>query len=67
MQREYLTEREVSKVTGRAISTLRNDRQKGNGFPFVKWGRFIRYRKKDVLDFMEAQKVIPENEDIQHG
>ena len=62
MEKEYLTEREVSTLTGRALSTLRNDRQTGTGFPFVKWGkRFIRYRKKDVMEFMETRKVIPEN------
>ncbi|HUV59419.1 MAG TPA: helix-turn-helix domain-containing protein [Desulfatiglandales bacterium] len=62
MQKQYLTEREVSKLTGRALSTLRNDRQNGVGFPYVKWGRFVRYRKQDVIEFMEARKVIPENE-----
>ena len=61
MEREYLTEREVSQLTGRALSTLRNDRQTGNGFPYVKWGRFVRYREKDVIDFMESRKVVPKN------
>lgn len=61
MEKEYLTEREVSQLTGRALSTLRNDRQMGNGFPFVKWGRFVRYNKKDVIEFMESRKVVPEN------
>ena len=61
MQKQYLTEREVSGLTGRALSTLRNDRQAGNGFPYVKWGRFVRYRKQDVIDFMEARKVVPKN------
>lgn len=59
MKKEYLTEREVSKLTGRAISTLRNDRKAGRGFPFIRWGnRWVRYRKKDVLDFMEGHKII---------
>ena len=62
MRKEYLTEREVSKLTGRALSTLRNDRQTGKGFPFVKWDRFVRYRKRDVIEFMEARKIVPENE-----
>lgn len=57
MQKEYLTEREVMEMTGRALSTLRNDRTAGRGFPYVKWGRFIRYRKADVVDFMESKKV----------
>ena len=61
MRREYLTEREISILTGRALSTLRNDRQKGSGFSYVKWGRFVRYRKKDVIEFMESRKVVPEN------
>lgn len=65
MRREYLSEREVSKLTGRALSTLRNDRQKGKGFPFVRWGRFIRYPRKDVIQFMEARKVIPQNGEVQ--
>lgn len=64
MEKEYLTEREVSKLTGRALSTLRNDRQAKKGFPFVKWGRFIRYPRKDVIEFMESRKVIPENRSI---
>lgn len=62
MEREYLSEREVSQLIGRSISTLRNDRANGNGLPFVKWGgRFIRYPRKDLIEFLEARKVIPEN------
>lgn len=57
MTKEYLTEREVVKLTGRALSTLRNDRAAGCGFPYIKWGRFVRYRRKDVIAFMEARKV----------
>jgi predicted DNA-binding transcriptional regulator AlpA len=57
--KEYLTEREVVELTGRALSTLRNDRATGRGFPYVKWGRFVRYRKRDVIAFMESHKVKP--------
>jgi len=60
MKKEYLTEREVSKLTSRALSTLRNDRGAGRGFPYVKWGRFVRYRKRDVMAFMEKHKVRTE-------
>lgn len=68
MEREYLSEKEVSELIGRSISTLRNDRASGNGLPFVKWGeKFIRYRKKDVFDFMESRKVIPKNNGDQNG
>jgi len=64
MEREYLTENQVSQLIGRSISSLRNDRAKSSGLPFVKWGgKFIRYPRKDIIDFMEARKVIPENGD----
>lgn len=43
MTKEYLTEREVAKLTGRALSTLRNDRAAARGFAYIKWGRFVRY------------------------
>ena len=60
MEIEYITEREVVKLTGRALSTLRNDRVARRGFPYVKWGRFVRYRKSDVIAFMEAHKIRTE-------
>jgi len=50
IEREYLTEREVSKITGRALSTLRNDRANMRGLPFIKWGKkFISNKKMVVL------------------
>jgi len=33
---KYITEKEVRDLTGRALSTLRNDRFLGRGFPYVK-------------------------------
>ena len=63
MKREYLTEKQVSQLTGRALSTLRNDRQARRGFPYVKFGRFVRYSRKDVICFMESRKIVPKNGD----
>lgn len=57
LQRKYLTEYEVARLTGRALSTLRNDRVNGRGFPFIRWGRFIRYNRSDVISFMESRKI----------
>jgi hypothetical protein len=34
--KRYITEVEVSKITSRALQTLRNDRHCGRGFPYVK-------------------------------
>ena len=56
----YLTEYEVSEITRRAVNTLRNDRVKSRGFPYIKHGRSVRYNLDDVLQYMENRKVVPE-------
>lgn len=56
----YLTEKEVSELTRRAVQTLRNDRHRSRGFPYVKIGRSVRYNRGDVLRCMEAKKIKPE-------
>ena len=56
----YLTEKEVSELTRRAVQTLRNDRHRSRGFPYVKIGRSVRYNLEDVLGYMEAKKIKPE-------
>ena len=59
----YLTEKEVSSITSRALSTLRNERHMGQGIPYSKVGRSIRYLLTDVLGFMEERKIIPQYQD----
>lgn len=54
---KYLNEVQVSEITGRALQTLRNDRHKGVGFPYVKIGRSVRYSLSDVVSFMDAHKI----------
>jgi predicted DNA-binding transcriptional regulator AlpA len=54
---EYLDEKQVSQLVGRALSTLRNDRHLRRGLPYVKFGRSVRYSKADVIAFMEARKI----------
>ena len=64
ISQEYLTEREVARITGRALSTLRNDRTNRRGIPYIKWGkRFIRYRYSDVMGFMESLKIQTKKEE----
>lgn len=57
----YIDETEVSRIAGRAVSSLRNDRSLGKGIPYVKNGRSVRYSIKDVLEYMEARKVMTRN------
>jgi len=54
---QYVDEVKVSKITGRALPTLRNDRHNRRGIPFIKMGRSVRYALSDVVAFMEARKV----------
>jgi len=54
---QYLTEAEVTKITGRALSTLRNDRFNGRGIPYYKIGRSVRYNLDEVVSFMEDHKI----------
>lgn len=53
----YVNEKQVDAITGRSVYTLRNDRAKNQGIPYVKNGRQVRYSLRDVIAFMEARKV----------
>ncbi len=58
MEQRYLNEYEVSKVTGLALSTLRNDRSGDRKlFPYTKIGRSVRYKEADILEAMESRKI----------
>ena len=53
----YLTEKEVAKITGFALSSLRNQRSIGVGIPYCKVGRSVRYSYEDVIDHLESRKI----------
>lgn len=55
---QYLTEKQTAKLTGRALSTLRNERSKGIGLPYYKIGRSVRYSAKDIVEWMETKKIM---------
>lgn len=54
---KYLTEKDVSEITGIALSTLRNHRSLRKGIPYCKIFRSIRYSASDVQSFMENHKI----------
>jgi hypothetical protein len=57
---QYLTEKQVTELTGRAVQSLRNDRCHSRGFPYIKlFGHQIRYKLSDVLAAMEAHRIVP--------
>ncbi|MCX5829214.1 MAG: DNA-binding protein [Deltaproteobacteria bacterium] len=58
LKKPYLNEVEAAAITGRAVSTLRNERHLRRGLPYLKIGkRSIRYKAADVLSFMEARRI----------
>ncbi|MFC1551791.1 helix-turn-helix transcriptional regulator [Candidatus Latescibacterota bacterium] len=56
-QVKYIKEKEVAEITGRALSTLRNERFLGKGIPYIKIGKSVRYKIDDVINFMESNRV----------
>jgi len=58
--KRYIGEKEVARITGRALPTLRNDRHRRRGIPYVKMGRSVRYNLEDVIDYMESRKILTE-------
>ena len=55
-----LTEYEVSKITRKAVQTLRNERCERRGIPYVKTGRrSVRYLPQDVLEFIKNHRIDP--------
>ena len=57
-QTQYLNEKQVAIITGRALSTLRNERFLGKGMPYIKIGKSVRYKYDDIIEFMESRKII---------
>jgi hypothetical protein len=49
-----LSDRDVARITGRARSTLQKDRVVGDGIPFVRVGRLVRYRPSDVNAYLSG-------------
>jgi len=58
LKKVFLNEKEAAALTGRALSTLRNERHLRRGIPYFKIGRRgVRYKVEDVLSFMEARRI----------
>ncbi len=58
LKKPFLNEVEVAAITGRAVSTLRNERHLRRGFPYLKVGRrSVRYKLTDILASMEARRI----------
>jgi excisionase family DNA binding protein len=54
---EYITDREVARRLGLAVATLRGWRSAGEGPPFYRFGRAVRYRLDEVEAWVTGQKI----------
>jgi len=54
---QYLTDVQVAELTGIGLSTLRNNRVKNVGMSYIKYGRAVRYKKEDVIAYMDAHRI----------
>ena len=58
LTKPYLNEFEAAAITGRAVSTLRNERFLRKGLPYLKVGkRSIRYKTADLVATMEERRI----------
>ena len=53
-----LTELQLAERHQRSVKTLRNERLRGAGVPFVKIGRHVRYRVVDILAFEASHRRL---------
>jgi predicted DNA-binding transcriptional regulator AlpA len=55
-----LKDTQAGPIIGLKPQTLRNQRSKGEGPPYYKIGRAVRYLEKDLLDYLEKRKIQTE-------
>ena len=61
--KEFGTEADDERITGRKRRTLQKDRCLGRGFPFYRFGRQIRYDLQEVRGLVRAGRVAVSRDD----
>jgi hypothetical protein len=59
-ENQVVDEIQAAKILGRAVQTLRNDRHLRQGPAYIKLGRSVRYQVKDLIDYLQRNKIDPE-------
>lgn len=54
LQSVLLTENEVASILKVSRAKLQRDRWAGEGLPFVKFGRAVRYRQEDIVAHLQG-------------
>lgn len=48
----------VAAIRGCSLTTIERDRWAGTGIPFVKMGRWVRYRKIDIHNWLQSHQTF---------
>jgi len=57
-----VNEKEAARLLGLSVITLRNYRHQRRGPIYYKLGRSVRYSLKDIMEFVEQRRIIPEKD-----
>lgn len=52
----WFSQETAAAVRDCSIATIERDRWAGKGIPFIKSGRSVRYRKKEILNWLEEHR-----------
>ena len=55
-----VNETQAAEILDQAIQTVRNNRHLRKGPAYLKLGSSVRYRVKDLFDYMERHRIDPE-------
>lgn len=66
---KYLKAEQVSRLLDITEASLAQDRYRGEGIPYIKIGKRVRYERDDVLSYLEQNKVqtVPANRPARMG
>jgi predicted DNA-binding transcriptional regulator AlpA len=65
MPEKLLSDRDLSQLTGRSRSSLQKDRLRGDGVPFVRIGRLVRYHASDVEEWFASRPRLRSTSDAE--
>ena len=57
LKKILLTEDEVCKILNLNVSSLQRERCSGDGIPYIKIGRRVRYKLSDIEKYLDANTV----------
>ena len=59
----WIDEKEASAITGMSLAWFQRARWAGNGIPYVKISRAVRYKLADILQWMNDRRITSTSQD----